>query len=226
MKRRYFVCKGRISHASLDYESRFPALLPKDSLFTKLVVEDCHVKLKHGLTKDTLAEVRSKYWIIKGRQLIRKIVHGCTVCRKFKGRCYKLPPVADLPSFRLEESIPFLNIGVDFAGPLYIKGKTMDEVKKTYIALFICCTTRACHLELVPELSADTFLLCLQRFIARRGVPKLINSDNAKTLKLLITLFRSLRVVLGYKHFYQNLELLGDSTCHSALGKGDITKGW
>ena len=72
---------------------------------------------------------------------------------------------------------------MDFAGPLYIKGKTTKEVRKAYIVLFVCCTTRAFQLELVPELSADTFLLCLRRFIARRGVPKLINSNSAKTFK-------------------------------------------
>ena len=38
--------------------------LQKYNLFTKLAVEDCRVKLKHGLTKDTLAEVRSQFCII------------------------------------------------------------------------------------------------------------------------------------------------------------------
>ena len=52
-----------------------------------------------------------------------------------------------------------------------------------YVALFSCCVTRAIHLELVRDLSADTFLRSLRRFAARRGTPSLIVSDNAKTFK-------------------------------------------
>ena len=39
---------------------------------------------------------------------------------------------------------------------------------------------RAVHLELVEDMSADEFLLCLRHFIARRGVPRQIISDNAR----------------------------------------------
>ena len=64
---------------------------------------------------------------------------------------------------------------------------------KVYIALFTCATSRAVHLELVSSLDAPTFLLCLRRFTGRRGLPKLIVSDNAKTFqaseKTLVSLF-------------------------------------
>ena len=81
-------------------------------------------------------------------------------------------------------------VGVDFAGPLFVKSKVKDdpEMAKVYIALFTCATSRAVHLELVPSLDAPTFLLCLGRFIGRRGLPKLIVSDNAKTLVSLFEL--------------------------------------
>ena len=54
---------------------------------------------------------------------------------------------------------------------------------KAYIALFSCCVTRAIHLELVEDLSADAFRRALRRFVARRGAPSLIVSDNAKTFQ-------------------------------------------
>ena len=52
-------------------------------------------------------------------------------------------------------------VGVDFAGPLFVKSKVKDdpEMAKVYIALFTCATSRAVHLELVPSLDAPTFLL-------------------------------------------------------------------
>ena len=90
----------------------------------------------------------------------------------------------------------FSCVGVDFAGPLFVKSKVKDdtEMTKVYIALFTYATSRAVHLELVPSLDAPTFLLCLRRFIGRRGLPKLVVSDKAKTFqaseKTLVSLFK------------------------------------
>ena len=89
----------------------------------------------------------------------------------------------------------FSLVGVDFAGPLFVKSKVKDdpEMTKVYIALFTCATSRAVHLEVVPSLETPTFLLCLRRFIGRRGLPKLTVSDNTKTFqaseKTLVSLF-------------------------------------
>ena len=90
--------------------------------------------------------------------------------------------VADLPEFRIREVAPFSKVGIDFAGPLFAKCCSQSS-RKVYIALFTCCVTRALHLELVRDLSAETFLDCLRKFAARRGMPDLIVSDNAKTFK-------------------------------------------
>ena len=49
---------------------------------------------------------------------------------------------------------------------------------KAYGCLFVCMATRACHLELVDDLSKDHFIMALKRFIARRGRPQRIYSDN------------------------------------------------
>lgn len=60
----------------------------------------------------------------------------------------------------------------------------MPEYLKSYICLFTCSSSRALHLELAPDLSTDSFIRCLRRFVARRGIPCSITSDNAKTFKL------------------------------------------
>lgn len=49
---------------------------------------------------------------------------------------------------------------------------------KSYLAVLICLTTRAIHLEVVSQLSTNFFLLVLCRFVARLGCPHLIRSDN------------------------------------------------
>ena len=57
------------------------------------------------------------------------------------------------------------------------------QLRTTYICLFTCFTTRAVHLELVEDLNVHTFLMAFRRFCARKGTPKLVISDNAKTFK-------------------------------------------
>ena len=110
------------------------------------------------------------------------MIGKCQRCRRLEGKGYKSPPVADLPNFRVNETLPFSNTGVDFAGPLFVKNGS-GEMKKVYVALFFCSVTRAVHLELVEDLHTTSFINSLRRFCARRGTPRLINSDNAKTFK-------------------------------------------
>jgi hypothetical protein len=88
-----------------------------------------------------------------------------------------------MPEFRAREAPPFSKVGIDFAGPLYVKDPKSRDMRKVYIAIFSCCVTRAIHLQLVNDLSAATCHRALRRFSARRGTPSLIVSDNAKTFK-------------------------------------------
>ena len=45
--------------------------------------------------------------------------------------------------------------GADFAGPLFVKPIYLNDQKlhKAYICLLTCATSRAIHLELVPDLT-------------------------------------------------------------------------
>ena len=177
-------CKGRLGNAPLSVTTRYPALLPRRHHVTRLIVEACHRKSNHAGVKETLVELRSEYWIPKGRQFVKKILHQCVTCKKLEGMPYRPPPSADLPETRVTGSPAFKHVGVDFAGPLFVKttGGTVKE-KKAYICLYTCATSRALHLELVPDLSSEAFIRCLRRFTARRGTPASITSDNAKTFK-------------------------------------------
>ena len=81
---------------------------------------------------------------------------------------------------RTEGSLPFQVIGVDYAGPITHKiSKTKEG--KAYLLLFACSLTRAVHLELLTDQTTEGFVRCLKRFIARRGRPKKIYSDNGRS---------------------------------------------
>ena len=50
-------------------------------------------------------------------------------------------------------------------------------VKKGWLCLFTCLSTRAIHLEIAFGLDTDSFLTAFTRFTSRRGVPKEMISD-------------------------------------------------
>lgn len=68
-------------------------------------------------------------------------------------------------------------MGIDYSGAIHLSHG--DEPIKVYVCLFTCANTRAVHLELAEDLSVETFLTLLRRFIARHSCPKIIISDNA-----------------------------------------------
>jgi len=174
-------CGGRLTKADIPYSKRHPILLHKQHHFATLITEHAHERTGHSGVKDTLTEVRSKYWFVKGRQFVRKTLYKCVRCRKLEGKHYRAVPAPPLPEFRIKEAPPFAHCGVDYAGPLYIVAAEGSESEKVWICLFTCCITRAIHLELVPDMSTDTFIRAFKRFAARRGTPVQVISDNAKT---------------------------------------------
>ena len=116
---------------------------------------------------------------------MKTVIGKCSVCKKLEGRSYAVPPPPPLPEFRLSDAFAFIRVGVDFAGPMYVKDvfSKNGDMTKVYIALFTCVANRAVHLELVPNLSAESYVRALARFKGRRGTPALIVSDNGKTFK-------------------------------------------
>ena len=172
-------CEGRISQSTLPESAKRPILLPSKHRFTELVIREKHDVVHHDGIKETLNCVREKYWILRGREAVKRVVTKCVTCKKFQGKPFTTPKEPPLPSSRVSDEPPFSNTGIDFAGPLY----TSDNGSKIYICLFTCASTRAVHLELVNSLSVPAFLQAFRRFAARRGLPARLISDNAKTFK-------------------------------------------
>lgn len=85
-----------------------------------------------------------------------------------------------LPGPRVNPSRPFSHTGIDYAGPIQIrmsKGRG-NRSTKGYIAIFVCLTTKAMHLEAVTDLTTEGFLAAFRRFVARRGLCSHVYSDN------------------------------------------------
>jgi len=126
-------CKGRINNSTLSLQSKNPVLLPSNHRFVELIVAQSHHKVQHSGVNDTLVLLRERYWILKGRQAVRKVCRSCVTCKRLQGMCY---PSVSSPYARVSEDPPFAHTGVDFAGPLFTSNKE-DNLNKTYICLFL-----------------------------------------------------------------------------------------
>lgn len=160
-----------------SFAQKHPYILPGNDTFSEPLIRKAHDDVMHSGVQAILNQLREMYLILKSRQMTKSCVKCCLI-----SRCARIKAgqqvSALLPKERINKVQAF-EIGVDFAGPVYVKPNN----KKAYIALFTCAVTRAVHLELVSDLTTDTFLLAFKRVIARRGICSVIYSDNAKTFK-------------------------------------------
>ncbi|GFX69352.1 integrase catalytic domain-containing protein [Trichonephila clavipes] len=144
---------GRLEFCNLSIDEKHPLILPKNSWLIKLIVPGEHMKL--------CMEEQPVHW---HKKYLAKPIDQLT---------------SPLPSDRINQTPVFSVCGLDFAGPLYVNN--FGELQKSYTVLFTSGVTRALHLELVSDMTANSFLLAFQRFLERRGNCKVIYSDNAKT---------------------------------------------
>ena len=179
---------GRLTQAPFELDVKHPIILPQTSHFTELVIRQHHAEVGHSGSSHTWASLRRKFWIIKGGAAVRKSIGNCYWCKRRNSAVGK-QLMADIPSCRLQFDQPaFFNVGVDYFGPLSVK-QGRSTVKR-YGCIFTCLTMRAVHIEIVHSLDADSFINALRRFIARRGAPQQIFSDNGTNF---VGAFKTLR---------------------------------
>ena len=168
-------CRSRISKANVPEDSKRPILLPAKTNFSELVMKECHGKVMQNGINDTLCAVRENFWIIRRREATKRSIRSCTLCKRHEG----LPTFSpELPKMGVDDGPPFINVRVDFAGPLMVENK--GEMK-CYVCLFTCASTRAAHLELMESLDIESFIRAFRRFMS--CLSNSILSENAKTYK-------------------------------------------
>ena len=129
----------------------------------------------HEGTEHARNIVQQKFWILCIRNALRSIRNNCIRCRKGRSQT-KAPVIADLPEERLVASTVFANVGVDYFGPFTVRIGRKNE--KRWCCLFTCLTVRAVHKKIAPKLDTDCCLNAIMRFIARRGKPVRMISNN------------------------------------------------
>ena len=140
---------------------------------------------------------------------MRRVLNACFSCKK-RNQLPIAQKMADLPPERVaSQEPPFTYVGVDCFGPFHVKRGCCLE--KRYGVHFTCLTISAVHVEIAHSLDTSSFVNALRRFIARRGVPQEIRSDNGTNFT---SADKELRTAIGkwnremIKEFLQQKEIL------------------
>ena len=86
-----------------------------------MLVRHYHTKKGHSGREHVLSLICEKYWIIKRRMAVRRVLSSCFDCK----RRQQLPDsqkMSDLPNERVTPGEPaFTFVGLDYFGPFYVK---------------------------------------------------------------------------------------------------------
>ena len=173
-------CGGRLENADVPFHTKHPILVPRNHHLATLIVRQAHTRVLHNGVKDTLNEVRSRFWLVKGRP---------GFCQEDRPSVYHLQEVRrqtvsqpNTSSSTKVQTARGSSIHL-YRGRLCRPTGVATASNKVWICLHNCCVTRAIHLEIVPDLTTAAFIRCLKRFSSRRGLPQRFVSDNGKTFK-------------------------------------------
>ena len=172
--------RTRLINAPVPFDQKQPIVLPTHCHFTKIWVIHLHLKFLHGSKSVISSYLSSNFQFTGGIQgMIKKIIRYCCTCIRHS-RANNDQIMADLPKSRVTPTRAFSVCGVDLSGAFTVKCTAHRTVKytKAYICLFVCFSTRTVHIELVSAFSVEAFLNAFHRFIHRRGLPRVVHSDN------------------------------------------------
>ena len=171
---------GRLTEAPLPWTTKHPIILNSDDHSTRLFIQHCHEVCMHAGIDLVRNFIQQTHYIFRLRTTLRSISFTCFKCRRFRGQGLQ-PYVSSLSSCRFPDAdnnhYPFRTLGIDFIGPFGVVEKRNTE--KRYVCLFTFLVSRAVHFEVADSLSQDSSMSAIRCFVARRGVPEIIYSDNA-----------------------------------------------
>ena len=170
---------GRESNSKRTYASQHPVIVHSAHPVTRLIIRTEHLRLLHACPALLSCALDRRYHIIGGRKAVRSVTRARVTCRRTSTKPQN-QVTGQLPAERVSPDLVFSKAGLDYAGPFYIKQGNVRKptIVKAYACLFVSLSVKAIHVELVSDLTTAAFIACLRRFVARRGKPTLLWSDN------------------------------------------------
>ncbi len=200
---------GRLEKAALTSDQKHPIILHHSDHLTKLICRQSHIDNLHVGPTTLLGILSLQYYIVGAKQLTKRISRDCVRCRKAYART-ATQVMGQLPHKRVVPTSTFHHTGADFAGPIQVKrGYTRKpSYIDVYICVFVCMATKAVHFEIVMNLTTADFIAALRRFVARRGIPETLATDNGtnfvgaqRELQKIYQFFDSTEVQSTVNHF-------------------------
>jgi len=145
---------------------------------------------------------------------VKRVVRKCHVCRRQNAKLGE-QITAPLSVVRVSSDshriiYPFAAAGLDYFGPLYVKNGPNTRSRrnmspnKRYGCIFTCLRYRAVHLEAAEDLTTDSFVNAVLRFVGRRGLPTVIYSDNGSNFRgVEVDVIRALQFKLGIRRRFK-----------------------
>lgn len=130
--------RGRLANADLEYDQKYPCLLPGNSHLALLICRFEHIKMLHGGYRMIAVRVREYLWITKLKWLCHKITSRCVICIRHRGQPME-QLMGNYPKERITPEMAFEVCGVDYAGPFeVIPDLTRSRVVLKKCMLYLC----------------------------------------------------------------------------------------
>lgn len=162
--------------------------------FTRLYIRFVHLLSNRGENQLMLRIIHIEYWIPRLKNLVRYIIHRCKTCTLFR-KHFSIQIMVTLPPERTTIARPLTITDVDYAGSFDIKAfqDRSGKLLKGFVCVIVWFYIKAIHLGATTDLYTNAFLASYQRFIARRGYPLTIFSNNDTNF---VSATRDCRIVL------------------------------
>ena len=168
--------RSRLQNAPVSKNPKSPVILDARHPIVYLFIKHQHEKQGHIGVEHLRPILQQQFWIIKATVVLKKITLNCHTCRQQR-QLPSQPKMADLPNVHFSaKPADIKNVGIDYCGRYQVfSGKKPIQ---RYICLITCLVVRVVHLETVPDISTEKFLMATDRFCSRRGKPEVIYSNN------------------------------------------------
>ncbi|XP_003376284.1 hypothetical protein Tsp_00482 [Trichinella spiralis] len=115
----------RLVNSDLSASMQYPAILPGNHELTSGLIHRCHQRQLPARAEQTLAFLRQRYWVPKGRHQVKRMTRECMECRHVTARPAQ-PRMAALPRDR---AVQALAMSQEAASELRQLWQTVDVCK-------------------------------------------------------------------------------------------------
>ena len=167
---------------NISHSGKYPIILSSKCTIAKMIAINAHIRYQHTVSlNNMIIHLHSEYVILGLSKLIRTICRECLHCRRAAAK--QQPQIMAPIKRSLSELRAFAEVGIDFAGPFYIKIGRGKQRKNMFVLVITCLQTRAVHFEVTEDQTTSAVLMALTRFACSQGCPTRIVSDNQTSFK-------------------------------------------